>query len=110
MSEDCAHINTRVITCIPHFMKTITIWSFVVVVLYLLAYAPLYSVLGNRGLGGMLAQRKGWETAFFPVDYITCYSPLRQPLLLWADFFGVEAELAWRSAEVEVRNDVFEIE
>ena len=62
-----------------------------VAVLYVLSYAPVYRVWFGHESSSLRLERR--IPGYQPVVWLTEESPLREPLLAWADLWGVRGEM-----------------
>jgi hypothetical protein len=58
-------------------------------VLYVLSYAPVYRWQANRQ--NQIFPVGPWRAIYDPVDWMMDKTPLRRPLLAWAEFWGIRS-------------------
>ena len=82
----------------PSLTSLVAFFLFVLPLVYVLSYAPVFRFTGDPGTG-FFGSRKGWQEPYQPVEWLTDNTPLREPLLFWAGLWGtvVEADFRYRS-------------
>ena len=58
---------------------------------YVLSYAPVFQFADDE-TSFSYPPRQGWQELYRPVEWLTDNTPLREPLLSWAKFWGEEVE------------------
>ena len=66
---------------------------------YMLSYAIVFRFAGELDGGLYYPPRESWQEFYVPVEWMTDNTPLREPLLRWAELWGkgVEEDFRFRS-------------
>lgn len=74
---------------------SIVAFGMLLVVLYVLSYAPVFRFAGDAG-DQFLGFREDWQELYRPVEWLTDSTPLRKPLMNWAALWGDYVEQDFR--------------
>ena len=63
-------------------------------VVYVLSYAPVYRwLIGTDEYFGFVVPVESMPAGYRPAEWVMDYTPLREPLLRWADWWGCGATM-----------------
>lgn len=79
-------------------------------IVYVLSYAPVFRFTNDVQDGwGPFTPRQDWQEWYRPVEWLTDGTPIREPLLSWANLWGdtVGADFRYRSDRRMRREDPY---
>ena len=82
----------------PSFTSVVA-FLLIVPLAYVLSYAIMFRFAGELNGGLYYPPRESWQELYVPAEWLTDHTPLREPLLRWAELWGngVEEDFRFRS-------------